>query len=159
MPTWATIVICLAVLVAIKVFELKRNSKLEAQGKIKSRKSGFMKNAEIFTLRAVEPDRVTEGLREMLSQKQITGLTEDPEKQCYAIEGRLLSRWTAQLRRIHADAETCAYRFEFTGWQERYGKAEEEESMNAALTAVEKLFFLLDPNTQITSEPVRYHSN
>ena len=61
------------------------------------------------------------------------------------------SDWTAQLYRLSGDESQVTYRFEFTKWRDALSNA---SLMNMLMTAIEKLFLELDPNTQVRTVPL-----
>ena len=62
---WIVLLIVAAVMGVVIYFAMKSHNKMVADGKIISRRTNFMENAEEFTLTVVEPERVTEAVRAM----------------------------------------------------------------------------------------------
>ena len=60
---WAVIGIVVAIMAVAIYFALKAHNKLVAEGKIISRRTDFMENAEEFTLAAVDPSQVTDSVK------------------------------------------------------------------------------------------------
>ena len=88
------ILILVAVVGGLLLFEVKAKNKLAQQGKIVLRNRGFHKNAEVFTMgMPVEPEQVTEGLKAINAQLKV-GIKGSTEKQSFQIEGGSFSKWT-----------------------------------------------------------------
>ena len=152
------ILILVAVVGGLLLFEVKAKNKLAQQGKIVLRNRGFHKNAEVFTMgMPVEPEQVTEGLKAINAQLKV-GIKGSTEKQSFQIEGGSFSKWTARLYKLESEEGKTAYRFQFASWQEENNRPKEETSMNMLLTAVEKMFLGFDPDTKVQEIPVEIHA-
>lgn len=150
-PIWIILFVS-AVLIGIILFAANaKNKQLVSEGKIIVRRTDFMEKAEEFTLTAVDPARVTEGVRNMDYAAMHTGMKGSSEQQRFEFTG---NGWSARLVRLSADETKTVYRFAFTGWKTRNGLPQDALNMNQLTTAVEKLFFSLDPNTLVREVPM-----
>ncbi len=147
------------VLILVKVLMLKGESKLESQGKIVRREKGFNENAEIFTMGPIDQNKVTEGLKEIGSSMRVS-INGNTNTQSFSITGGSWSQWSARLKILEASQEKTVYRFLFSNWKSGAHSTTPEDptSMNMVLTAVEKMFLKIDPNTKVHTEPVSYHT-
>ena len=147
-------VIIAAVLIGGAIYiGVKRNKQLLAEGKIITRKSNFMENAEEFTLTAVEPEKVTEAVKAMDYAEMRTKMQGSNEQQLFKFTG---TTWAAQLHKLNDVGAQVVYRFEFTGWKTHNGMPENAVNMNKLTTAVEKMFLGFDPNTQVRTIPLEF---
>ena len=156
---WIVLGVCAALLILIKFLTLKGESKLESQGKIIRREKGFNENAEIFTMGPIDKNQVTEGLKEIGNSMRIS-INGNTNTQSFSITGGSWSQWSARLKLIEADETKTVYRFLFNHWKSNAHSTTPEDptSMNIMLTAVEKMFLKIDPNTKVHTEPVSYHT-
>ena len=130
---------------------VKRNQKLLSEGKIITRKSDFMESAEEFTLTAVTPEKVTEAVKALDYKDLGAGMQGSSQQQAFKFNGY---SWNAQLFLVSGDENQAVYRFEFTNWKTHNGSVQNVVGMNKMITAVEKLFLALDPNTQVRTIPL-----
>ena len=151
--------VCVALLILFKFLSLRGESKLESQGKIVCREKGFNENAEIFTMGPIDQNKVTEGLKEIGNSMRIS-INGNTNTQSFSITGGSWSQWSARLKLIEADETKTVYRFLFNHWKSNAHSTTPEDptSMNIMLTAVEKMFLKIDPNTKVHTEPVSYHT-
>ena len=151
--------VCVALLILFKFLSLRGESKLESQGKIVRREKGFNENAEIFTMGPIDQNKVTEGLKEIGNSMRIS-INGNTNTQSFSITGGSWSQWSARLKLIEADETKTVYRFLFNHWKSNAHSTTPEDptSMNLVLTAVEKMFLNIDPNTKVHTEPVSYHT-
>lgn len=151
--------VCVALLILFKFLSLRGESKLESQGKIVRREKGFNENAEIFTMGPIDQNKVTEGLKEIGNSMRIS-INGNTNTQSFSITGGSWSQWSARLKLIEADETKTVYRFLFNHWKSNAHSTTPEDptSMNIMLTAVEKMFLNIDPNTKVHTEPVSYHT-
>ena len=151
--------VCVALLILFKFLSLRGESKLESQGKIVRREKGFNENAEIFTMGPIDQNKVTEGLKEIGNSMRIS-VNGNTNTQSFSITGGSWSQWSARLKLLEATEEKTVYRFLFSNWKSRAHSTSPEDptSMNLVLTAVEKMFLNIDPNTKVHTEPVSYHT-
>ena len=156
---WIVLGVCAALLILIKFLTLKGESKLESQGKIIRREKGFNENAEIFTMGPIDKNQVTEGLKAIGSTQKVS-INGNTQSQSFSITGGSWSQWSARLKLIEADETKTVYRFLFNHWKSNAHSTTPEDptSMNIMLTAVEKMFLKIDPNTKVHTEPVSYHT-
>ena len=148
---WIVIGIVVAVMAVVIYFSMKAHKKLVSEGKIISRRTDFMENAEEFTLAAIDPSRIIEGVKGFNYQEMHVSMKGSSEKQSFRFTG---SSWAAQLFRVSTDEAQCVYRFEFTNWKTNGSMAEGAMGMNMLLTAVEKMFLDLDHETQVRAVPL-----
>lgn len=151
--------VCVALLILFKFLSLRGESKLESQGKIVRREKGFNENAEIFTMGPIDQNKVTEGLKEIGNTMRIS-INGNTNTQSFSITGGSWSQWSARLKLLEATEEKTVYRFLFSNWKSGAHSTAPEDptSMNLVLTAVEKMFLNIDPNTKVHTEPVSYHT-
>lgn len=156
---WIVLGVCAALLILIKFLTLKGESKLESQGKIIRREKGFNENAEIFTMGPIDKNQVTEGLKAIGSTQKVS-INGNTQSQSFSITGGSWSQWSARLKMMEANEEKTVYRFHFNQWKNNSHSTTPEDptSMNMLLTAVEKMFVQIDPNTKVHTEPVSYHT-
>ena len=152
---WVVVGVVAVVMGIIIYFSMQTHKKLVSEGKIISRRTDFMENAEEFTLTAVDPARVTEAVKNMDYAAMRTGMKGSSEHQPFDFTG---NGWSAQLRRLSSDGAQTVYRFSFTSWKTRNGLAQDALHMNELMTAVEKLFVTLDPNTTVREVPLELHT-
>ncbi|MBQ9342688.1 MAG: hypothetical protein IJT99_00690 [Clostridia bacterium] len=148
---WAVIGIVVAIMAVAIYFALKAHNKLVAEGKIISRRTDFMENAEEFTLAAVDPSQVTDSVKAFDYNGMRVAMKGNSENQAFRFTG---NNWGARLFRVSADEAQCVYRFEFTNWKTNGSMAEGAMGMNMLLTAVEKMFLSLDHGTQVRTVPL-----
>lgn len=141
------------VLIGLAVYlgAMARKKLLDA-GKIIDRKKDFMEEAEEFALRVPDPAMVTDALRALNYAEFRCRMQEDGNQQIFQFTG---SGWAARLFRKDLQQGYSLYRFSFTNWKTRNGMPENALQMNQLLTAVEKMFLSIDPQTQVRSEPIQ----
>ena len=152
---WIVLLIVAAVMGVVIYFAMKSHNKMVADGKIISRRTNFMENAEEFTLTVVEPERVTEAVRAMSYADMHTKMQCSNEQQLFKFTG---STWSAQLHKLRDNGTQVVYRFEFTNWKTQNGMPQDGLNMNKLTTAVEKIFLSLDPNTQVRTVPLEFNT-
>ena len=158
MPTIVIVLIACAVLwIGATLLTERGKKKLAGKGMLIQRDKKFMENAEIFTLKSISSDQLTDGLRKVNSETKV-GITGDL-KHGYRLDGGSWSKWSARLTCQQMDQAQSIFRFTFTEWKTDGGHAEDDISMNVVLTAVEKMFLGMDPNTQVQTVPVEYHTS
>lgn len=128
------------------VNEVKRVKSLNEDGKIIGRDVDFEEYAELFTIRDVEFKDIREELRNA-DYSGRTNIKADMEKKLVNYEG---VDWKAHLYYMTNETDRNAYCFEFTEWSTRKGLTQNITDMNVALTAIEKVFLKIDPNTQVS---------
>lgn len=120
-----------------------------------NRRTNFMENAEEFTLAPVNPEWVTNAVKQMDYAGMQTKMQGSSTQQMFKFTG---NGWAAQLRRISGDAYRVTYRFEFTNWKMLNGMPQDGQNMNKLLMAVEKIFFTFDPNAQVRTVPPEFNA-
>ena len=148
------ILLCVAAIMGVAIyFSMKSHNKMVAEGKIIDRRTNFMENAEEFTLSSVDPAKVTEAIKAMDYADMHTHMQGSSVRQIFKFTG---NGWTAQLYRQSDDGAQSVYRFEFTNWKTHNGMPQDALNMNKLTTAVEKMFLVFDPNTQVRTIPLEY---
>lgn len=150
---WVLILGSFAFLALLIYIAVKRNNKLIEEGKIIRRDFHFMEKAEEFTLKPVEPARVSEAVKAFDYNDIPASMKGSTEDQIYTFTG---SSWGARLKRKEVAEDKVVYRFEFTNWKSSDGSARDEVPMNKLLTDVEKMFLAFDPETKVASVPVEF---
>ncbi|MBQ6059890.1 MAG: hypothetical protein IJL36_00470 [Clostridia bacterium] len=107
----------------------------------------------------IDQNKVTEGLKEIGNSMRIS-INGNTNTQSFSITGGSWSQWSARLKLLEATQEKTVYRFLFSNWKSGAHSTAPEDptSMNLVLTAVEKMFLNIDPNTKVHTEPVSYHT-
>ena len=157
MPLWLIVILVCAVLFVVTTYiSAKGKSKLIEQGLIINREKDFREQAEIFTLKPVSTDQVVAGLKDVNAKTKV-GVNGNMQ-QGYTFDGGSYSRWKARLRCTEKNESQSVFRFVFTEWETENDRPKDDTSMNILLTAVEKMFLQLDPQTQVKTEPVEIHT-
>ena len=84
---WAVIGIVVAIMAVAIYFALKAHNKLVAEGKIISRRTDFMENAEEFTLAAVDPSQVTDSVKAFDYNGMRVAMKGNSENQAFRFTG------------------------------------------------------------------------
>lgn len=150
---WIYILIVILILGIIIYFSLRAHNKMVAEGKIISRRTDFMESAEVFTLTATDPARVTEAVKALNYADMRVHMQGSSEQQIFRFSG---NSWNAKLQKMSGDDAQMVYRFEFTNWKTHNGMPQDALSMNKLTTAVEKLFVALDANTRVQTVPLEF---
>ena len=140
----------LAVVIAVGLIAHKR---LVDAGEIISRKTNFMENAEIFVLSLPDEKMVTEGIKALPYGMMSVGVKGSSKDQVFRFTGK---GWAARLNRCENEGERAVYRFAFTEWKTHNGMAEDALNMNRLTTALEKMFFAINPETRLRTEPIEF---
>ncbi len=148
-------VIAFSILALVIVGGLIAHNKLKKEGEIISRRNNFMEQAEIFTLTLEDVSRITEGIRSLPYGTMSVSVKGSSETQQFRFTG---TRWKARLFRLPDEGGQAVYRFEFTEWKTHNGMAEDALNMNRLLTALEKMFLSVDPNTAVRTEALELNS-
>jgi len=143
------VVVALAIGIAIGLSQHKKNMALMEDGKLIKRDASFMESAEIFTLQNADFPTVIAALKE--TSFEGAGVAIKGSAQEGAVIFQAGSSWAAQLVPIKSDPGTYSYMFTFTKWQTYRGMPQNFTEMNITLTALEKMFLKLDPNTKVES--------
>ena len=110
-------------------------------------------NAEIYTLRFVEPKAVIEMARSF-PVLQRASLSADAEGTMYF----KANYWTARLQRQQAQGGYCVYRFEFLGTETRNGIPLDPGGMNSLYDSVGRMLVSIDPETTVKKEAKSFTS-
>lgn len=148
---WTVLLVTFVVLGVLIYFSLQAHNKMVDEGKIISRRTNFMENAEEFTIKTVETEKITEAVKAMNYADMNTGMQGSSEQQLFKFSG---STWTAQLRKLSDDGTHMVYSFKFTSWKTHNGMPKDGLNMNKLTTAVEKIFLELDPEAQVRTVPM-----
>jgi hypothetical protein len=126
----------------------KQADEMLASGKIINRDPSFRENIEIFTLSKTS----TESLIAAMKNEGLPFAGLEWKTGTDAM-GFSYSDWTAQLVKLDGNDVFDKYEFRFLQWQEgRGGGSITITQMNQLLTAIEKAFISLDPNTKVQIE-------
>ncbi|MBM6676663.1 hypothetical protein H6A07_07905 [Olsenella uli] len=140
-----TIAIIIALVIAAIGFYQKVQHRKE--GSTLSRARDFVEYSETFTLRHLADGELTSAFKAAQPGAK-AGVTMHGNAQQVVFEGP----FGAVLSRTENTDEKSVYVFKFTNWKSRYGSPLYAEDMNLLLTAVEKIFVSLDPNTQVSTK-------
>lgn len=153
--TWIVLLtVIVAAVMGVGIYiSMKFQNKMVADGKIISRRTNFMESAEEFTLSAVDPAQVTEAVKALDYAEMHTKMQGSSEQQLFKFTG---ITWSAQLHKLRDNGTQVVYRFEFTNWKTQNGTPQYGIYMNMMMTAVEKIFLSLDPNTQVRTVPLEF---
>jgi len=148
-----TIGISAAIIAIAVMVGQQRGKKLMAEGKIIKRDISFIESTETFTLAGVEFAKLTSALQRMDTGD--TGVSWKSKDAAQAIIFQSSHGWNAQLSTLENSNDKNRYCFQFTSWQTRKGIPWRVDTMNMLLTAIEKMFLSLDPNTQVETARVK----
>ena len=125
----------------------REQNQLIAEGKILRRQYDFAESAELFALSPADPREVAEAVQAFDYEDMRVRMQPDGENGFhFAGPG-----WTARLYRLLGPAQEAVYRFEFLKWKTRNGLLSDYVNMNKLLTAMEKMFLAMDPQTQVST--------
>lgn len=144
MDTGTVTAIIAVVVICFLVFQ---KAKHRQEGSTVKRPLDFVEYSETFTLRHVSDE-------EFLAAVKRTPLTAGTGESFHGTAAHVSFEgpFEAVLERAERTDDKTVYIFFFTHWNSRYGIPTNGESMNLLLTAVEKLFVALDPNTLVVSK-------
>lgn len=148
---WVILLIFAAIMGIVVYFSMKAHNKMVSDGKIISRRTNFMENAEEFTFRKIDPATVAALVKAINYADMHASMQCSEERQLFRFNG---SAWTAQLHKLSENDTQAVYRFEFTNWKTHNGMPRDGLNMNKLTTAVEKVFLSLDPNAQVKEIPL-----
>jgi len=133
----------------------EQGAALMAEGRIINRDADFMKNAQTFTLAKISMDSLISAMKnEGLPFAELEWKT---GADAMTFKG---SDWDAQMVKTENSNGLDSYRFSFLQWnQVQYGGASNFTQMNVLLTAIEKAFLKLDPNTKVQTERIKINTN
>ncbi|MDR2558067.1 MAG: hypothetical protein LBC86_00770 [Oscillospiraceae bacterium] len=143
--------IFIGMLVVIGIFLaplFKQADEMLASGKIINRDANFMENVQRFNLSKVSQENLIAAMKkEGLPFAGLEWKTGD------GVMGFKYADWTAKLIKLDGDDNSDRYEFGFLNWQtNKYGGSVTFTQMNQLLTAIEKAFIKLDPNTKVQTE-------
>lgn len=143
------IVVALAIGVALGLSQHKKNMALMEDGRLIKRDVSFVETAEIFTLQNADFSQVIAALKE--TNFEGTGVSIKGSAQEGAVNFQAGNSWAARLVAVKSDPGIYSYMFTFIKWQTYRGMPQDFTAMNMTLTALEKMFLKLDPNTKVES--------
>lgn len=144
------IVLGAAILGLIIYRNWKQQSQLTSEGKIIDRNRHFIEQAENFTLVCDNHNRVVSGVQSLAYSEMKISMTMDAQNQAFRFTYMTaMGSWNALLYRMGAPDRRMTYRFQFTNWKTSDYGVIGEVQMNMLLTAIEKMFLSIDPNTQV----------
>ena len=133
---------------------VKNAAKLHTEGKTVTRDVNFTRNAQIFTLSKMPMDALISAMKN--EGLPFDGLSWKAGEDAMSFS---YNQWDAQMIKLPNDDEYDKFRFSFTGWQTmKYGQAVDITQMNQLLTAIEKAFIKLDPNTKVKTEQIKVNT-
>ncbi len=150
------IAIGIGVMVGVKQGNITKQ--LIADGRMIPRDVHFVETAEIFTLQNADFSKVLDGVMQMRPDLDGTGAAVKYSEEAKLVVFSSSHGWEAALSAEANEGEAYTYRFNFTKWDTRNGVAQNMTSMNVALTALEKMFIRLDPNTKVSAERIKTKS-
>lgn len=139
------IVAFIIVLVVVGYFAYQQNRKLMDDGVIVKRDIGFIKQKHLFTTNAEFMDFYNV-FRENIARAgvQYNGKTSG----LLHFKG---NTWEGEFYKVKTNpGEMNRYAMTYTKWRTHKGIPYDAQTMNAVLTAIEKAFLTVDPETQVT---------
>jgi len=152
---WLAIIVIVAAIVigvAIGLKQRQANNKLLEEGRMIKRDISFVETAEVFTLSGADFERVVNAIWQADFSGAGVSIEKDSAKQAVMFKAK---GWAAQLYRMEDDNGKYSYCFTFTAWQTYRGIPQDHAQMNQLLTAVEKAFLSIDPNTQVQASKIK----
>ncbi len=131
-----------------------RRKKLYDSGQIIKRNLDYLKQVHYFTLENGGWERVWNALKDT-DYHNAASMAGDSQKPLIRYDG---VNWAAQLYKCERDDGKDCYGFQFLEWTERQGMIQYEAHMNTVLTAIERAFLRLDPQTEVSTEYVNTKS-
>ena len=147
----ALIVVFIIVIIGVVIWGVNRNKQLMDEGKIIKRDISFLETAEVFTSKGADPAKISSALRTM----DISGTKADWTSKNGTLFIESGYGWSAKLELIGNNEETYKYRFQFLNWKTSRGIPTNANSMNIAITAIEKAFLQIDPKTKVESTRIK----
>lgn len=146
------ILLAIGIGVAVGMKQVKASNQLMDEGRVVRRTNNWLKSAEEFTLTGGDFARVVQGVQAAdLSGTGLNATKSDAEQAV----GFKSSTWSAILSKEDDAGDKNVYDFHFVAWHEHNGVPQDALAMNVLLTAVEKLFLAIDPNTQVRTTPIK----
>lgn len=142
------LIACFCGAAALFIYLFRREKKLRSDGKMIHRKRGFVEEAEEFTLSLNNPAAVAEKLRKLSYQEMKVTMSSDRDNQSFHFSCSRCS-WNARLFIKENTEGRITYCFEFLNWQQKGSTVVGDLCMNLLLTAIEKMFLELDPQTEV----------
>lgn len=146
------IIAIFAIAVPIGLKARNEQNQLIAQGRMLKRDAYFMECTETFTLSGGEYNRVLEAIKAANLSGTGVSVSSNASQQSFAFQA---SGWAAQMYRAKDDGDQFVYCFGFTKWKTRKGIPLDYVPMNLLLTAVEKAFLSIDPQTKVQSSKAK----
>lgn len=147
------ILLSIAILGAALYYHHQKKERLRSEGKIIDRSSYFYKEGEEFIVLVADKTIVTQKIRGLNYGEMKISMRADENRQIFSFSGVY---FTAQLLLKEIQNEKSVYDFSFTSWKESNGAVLDYYSMNMLITAIEKAFLSIDPNTQIRTWKVDF---
>lgn len=150
MPPLAFIIIVSAFAIGIYIglAQAKKTKQLIADGKIIKRDLQFHKMRETFSLNIPEGVNLDDEIKSIITPEMHINHGKS-DSGVYVFQGY---DWKASLKPVQTENGTD-YEFNFLKWKnQKYGTPNNSNQMNLLLTAVEKMFLKLDPNTVVTTK-------
>lgn len=141
-----TLVIVLLISGAIFFYMYQRHQKLVDSGKVINRDRNFVEKAEDFVLTLDNPGEVTKRLQEISYAEMKVSMRIADGGHSFQFTG---NTWSARLYRKSDEDGKAVYSFQYLNWKTHDGGIMYEDHMNMLLTAIEKVFLSIDPNTQV----------
>lgn len=137
------------IIAAAWFYHHNKTESLASEGKIIKRGNDFYEKASEFTLTLSDKSLVTEGLHKLPYNDFSAGMKGDTVQQRFRFDG---GDYTAVLYLCNEEGDNVTYHFQFESWKtNQYGAAFGAYRMNMLITAIEKMFLNIDPNTQVKS--------
>lgn len=124
-----------------------RNRKLRSAGKIVNRKRKYVEEAQEFILVLADLSIVAKKLQELSYQEMKVAVNSGDNHSFHFSCARY--NWDARLYIKGNEGDKTIYCFEFLNWQQNGSIPIGELYMNLLLTAIEKMFLSIDPDTQV----------
>jgi len=132
----------------------KQADTMLASGQIIKRDADFMKNSQTFTISRVGMDALINAIKD--KGLPYDGLEWKTGDGVMTFKSRY---WEAQMIKLDSDDSCDKWQFTFLSWEEgSYGSATGHTEMNAVMTAIEKAFIALDPNTKVQTERIKVNT-
>ena len=144
---WLAILLIAAIIVVSRCYWNNKSNNLLGEGKIIKRDGAYWEEGQKYTLILENPDLVTQKVEAFPYSEMKVNMKGNKERQIFYFSSY---HFDAQLRRQEATAEKSVYCFEFSRWKNnQLGTPLGIFEMNMLMTAVEKMFLSIDPNTQV----------
>lgn len=146
MGSTGTIILVLLISGALLLYMYQRHQKLVDSGKIINRDRNFVEKAEDFVLTLDGSDEVARRLQEISYTEMKVSMRILDDGHSFQFVG---NTWSARLYRKNDEDGKAIYSFQYLNWKTHDGGIMYEDHMNMLLTAIEKIFLSIDPNTQV----------